>query len=63
MRTWRLRYYGLLLAASGLSVLSGCVLSDQQLASIWQTVVTTALSTLVSGFASLIFPAATATAT
>ena len=59
MQTWRVRYYGLVLGAAALTLLSGGVLSDRQLASIWQSVVTTGLSTLVSGFASLFFPSAT----
>jgi hypothetical protein len=46
-RRWR--YYGLLLAASGLYALNGCGLSDQQLATIWQSVIQTGLNTIVSG--------------
>lgn len=44
----RLRYYALTIAAGGLYFLGGCGLSDQQLASIWQSVITTGLSTLVT---------------
>ncbi len=59
MQTWRFRYYGLLLGAGALTLLSGCVLTDRQLASIWQSVATTALTSLVGGAASLFFPGAT----
>jgi hypothetical protein len=45
-RHWR--YYGLLLAANGLYFLDGCGLSDQQLATIWQSVIQTGLNTIVS---------------
>ena len=49
MNKWylRVRYYSLALAASGLFALSGCGLSDQQWASVWQSIITTGLSTIV----------------
>lgn len=50
MKHWylRLRYYGLALGAGGLFVLNGCALTDQQLAQVWQAVITSGLNTLVS---------------
>lgn len=46
--TLRMRYYGLALAAGSLFGLNGCGFSDQQLSSIWQSVITSGLTTLVS---------------
>ena len=50
MSRWfrRVRRGGLLMAASGLFVFNGCGLSDYQLAQIWQSVLTSALNTIVS---------------
>ncbi|HQL55323.1 MAG: hypothetical protein KA383_13285 [Phycisphaerae bacterium] len=50
MRTWytRVRYYALTLAASSLFTLEGCGLSDQQLSSIWSSVLSTGLNTIVA---------------
>jgi hypothetical protein len=45
---WRTRYYGLVLATTGLFALNGCGLSDRQLASIWQSVLSTGLNTIVT---------------
>jgi hypothetical protein len=45
---WRVRFYGLTLASGSLFLLGGCGLSDQQLASIWQSVITAGLQTIVS---------------
>ncbi|MEW6197234.1 MAG: hypothetical protein AB1601_01010 [Planctomycetota bacterium] len=47
--TWRVRYGLLTLSAGGLWAFNGCGLSDQQWATIWQSVLTTALNTIVSG--------------
>jgi hypothetical protein len=44
---WRARYYVLVLAAGGLCAAGGCGLSDQQLAQIWESVISAGLSTLV----------------
>ena len=44
----RVRYYGLLLAAGGLYFLGGCGLSDQQLAQVWESVISTGLNTIVN---------------
>ncbi len=44
---WRVRYVGLLLAAGSLFAFQGCGLSDRQLATIWQSVVSTGLNTIV----------------
>ncbi len=46
--TLRIRYYGLALAGGGLLAFNGCGFSDQQLSSIWQSVFTAGLNTLVS---------------
>ena len=48
-RSWsyRLRYYSLTLAAGSMLAFSGCGLSDQQWASIWQSVVSAGLNTVV----------------
>jgi len=48
MKSWsiRLRYLGLIAAGSTLSLFNGCGLSDRQLTSIWESVLTTSLSTL-----------------
>ncbi len=45
---WRVRYHALVFASGGLFVFGGCGLNDQQLAAIWQSVITTALTTLVT---------------
>lgn len=47
--TLRVRYGLFTLMAGGLCALGGCGLSDQQWATIWQSVLTTALNTIVSG--------------
>jgi hypothetical protein len=44
----RMRYWALATAAGGLFLFSGCGLSDQQLTSVWQSVLTAGLNTLVS---------------
>ncbi len=50
MRTRTFRKYRLLtLAAGTLFLLGGCGLSDYQLATVWQSVLTTGLSALVTG--------------
>ncbi len=50
MRKWthRVRYACLTVAATGLFALNGCGLSDQQLATIWQSVLSTGLNTIVT---------------
>ncbi len=45
---WRVRYYALTCGASSLFLLGGCGLTDQQLAAVWQSVITAGLSTVVS---------------
>jgi hypothetical protein len=45
---WRTRSYVLALSGGGLLVLGGCGLTDQQLASVWESVISSALSTIVS---------------
>lgn len=49
MRSWknRIRYVGLLAASGGLFALNGCGLSDQQLAQVWQSVLTAGLNTVI----------------
>ncbi len=53
----RVLRWGLLAASGSLFILNGCYLSDQQLASIWQTVLTSALNTIVTGALSGALPA------
>ena len=48
MWLWRVRFYGLALATGSLFAFNGCGLSDQQLASIWQSVITAGLQTIVN---------------
>ncbi len=50
MNRWqaRFRYFSLVLATGGLFAFNGCGLSDQQWATIWQSVLTTALNKIVS---------------
>ena len=55
----RARYYGLLLAGGGLYVLGGCGLSDQQLAQVWQSVITAGLNTIMNNVLNTALPAAT----
>ncbi len=45
---WRARYYALAFSGGSLFLLGGCGLSDQQLASIWQSVLQTALTTIIT---------------
>jgi disulfide bond formation protein DsbB len=44
----RIRYYGLAVAAGTLLAFNGCGLSDQQWASIWQSVISSGLNTIVT---------------
>jgi hypothetical protein len=46
--TRRLRVAALLVAAGPVYFLGGCGLTDQQLAQVWQSVITTGLNTIVS---------------
>lgn len=50
MKRWylRLNYLALAAASGGLFAFQGCGLSDQQWSSIWQSVLTTGLNTLVT---------------
>ncbi len=52
-RHWHRRL--IMISASGLLLASGCGLSDFQLATIWQSVITSGLSTLVTGVLSNAF--------
>lgn len=45
----RARWYVLTMTLGGLYLFNGCGLTDQQLSSIWQSVITTGLNTLVTG--------------
>ncbi len=45
---WRPCYYALALTSGSLFFLNGCGLSDQQLTSIWQSVISAGLTTIVS---------------
>jgi hypothetical protein len=45
---WRTRSYVLALSASGLLLAGGCALSDQELAQVWESVISSALSTIIS---------------
>lgn len=44
---WRVRYLSLTLTSGGLLALGGCGLSDQQLTTIWQSVIQSGLNALV----------------
>lgn len=44
----RVRYLSLTLTAGGLLAFGGCGLSDQQLTSIWQSILQTGLNTVIS---------------
>jgi hypothetical protein len=44
----RTRYYALVLASGSLFFLGSCGLSDQQLAQIWESVISAGLGTIVS---------------
>lgn len=46
--SWRVKYLSLALASGGMFVFQGCYLSDRQLATVWQSVLTTGLNTIVS---------------
>ena len=59
---WRMRYVGLVLAAGGLCAFNGCALSDRQLSTIWQSVLSTGLNTIVQNVLTTAFGAATQTA-
>ncbi|MCK4340186.1 MAG: hypothetical protein KAY37_00495 [Phycisphaerae bacterium] len=59
---WRMRYLGLTLAAGSLGAFSGCGLSDQQLSSIWYSVLSTGLNTVVGQILSGAFEATGGTA-
>jgi hypothetical protein len=50
MRIWkhRIRLFALTAASGAMFALGGCGLTDQQLASIWASVITTGLNTLVT---------------
>ena len=63
MRSWkhRVRVLTLTLATGGLFAFNGCGLSDQQLASIWQSVLSTGLNTIVTSAISAAFSIGTTT--
>jgi len=65
MAIWwrRVRYASLAVGAGGLFVLNGCGLSDQQLAGIWSSLISSGLNTIFSNIISLIFNLASAAAT
>jgi hypothetical protein len=48
LKSWRRRRNLVNWAAGGLLVLGGCGMTDQQLSSIWQSVITAGLNALVS---------------
>lgn len=56
------RVMGLGLAGGSLLAFQGCGLSDQQLASIWQSIIQTGLNTLVSNILGAFFDALQAAA-
>jgi len=45
---WRTRSYVLALSGGTLLTLGGCGLTDQHLASVWESVISSALSTIIS---------------
>lgn len=47
-RQWQARTFVLALGGVSWLVLGGCGLTDQQMASIWESVISSALSTIVS---------------
>jgi len=57
MRSWkhRVRLYALTLTAASLFAFNGCGLSDQQLTTVWQSVLSTGLNTLVTNALSAAF--------
>jgi len=59
MRSWkhRVRLYVLTVVAGGLMAFNGCGLSDQPLTSIWQSVLSTGLHTVVTNALSGAFTA------
>lgn len=46
--SWRVKYLSLVLASGGALIFQGCYLSDRQLSTIWQSVLSTSLNTIVS---------------
>ncbi len=46
--SWRVRYASLLLASGTLFAFNGCGLSDRQLTTVWQSVLSTALNSIVT---------------
>ncbi len=54
---WRTRSYVLALSGGALLTLGGCGLTDQQLASVWESVISSALSTLVNNALTVPTPA------
>jgi hypothetical protein len=57
---WRVRYYALTCSAGGLFLLGGCGLTDQQLAAVWQSVITAGLTSIVSNAITTAFGGAAA---
>ena len=60
MKRWMLSkgLWRLWIPGGSLLLLGGCGLSDAQLASVWQSVITTALTTMMSQWATTLFGAA-----
>jgi hypothetical protein len=48
MRHWRTRTYVLALSALSFLTMGGCGLTDQQLASIWESAISSVVSALIS---------------
>ena len=62
MHKWyrRAQYTMLVAASGGLFALGGCGLNDQQLASVWSTVISTGLSSIISNVITTVFKTNTA---
>jgi hypothetical protein len=46
--TWRMKYFAFSTATAGLFFFNGCFLSDQQLTTVWQSVLTTGINTILT---------------
>lgn len=60
-RMWFSRFWRVWVPGGSLLVLGGCGLSDAQLSSIFQGAVETALTAIITGALSCVFPEASAT--
>jgi hypothetical protein len=56
-----MRYHALTFGAGGLFLLGGCGLTDQQLAGIWESVLTSGLTTIVGNVITTAFGGGTTT--